>query len=216
MEDATPVLITEPSAVVITAADARTMLSLGASDPADALLEAMIAAVVGEFDAASNGWLGRALCPQTWELRLDEFPIDEIELPFPVLTSLTSVKYDDTGGVERTLVEGTDYRVFGLGGHYNARIEPAYNAVWPMARDEDESIRIRYVAGYAPAAMPPAIKFAVALGVKHLLSTSERNLYLSGEDIPGVRSRRWTVSEAAGKAIEATVGKLLSGYRVWG
>jgi uncharacterized phiE125 gp8 family phage protein len=209
------VLITAPTAEAVTAAEVRTMLGLSASDPSDDLLAAMISATVGTLDAATGGWLGRALMPQTWELRLDGFPTGVIRLPYPPLISVTSVEYDDTAGVEQTLTEGTDYRVFS-GGQGMAHIEPVYNTTWPIARCDTESVRVQYVAGYAAGETPAAIKAAIALGVKHLVSTSERNLYMQREDIPGVRSRQWVVSEAAGKAIEAAICGLLSNYRVYG
>lgn len=212
--DATPVLITAPTAAVVTATELRTMLGLSASDPADALLTAMRDAVVGALDPATGGWLGRALAPQTWELRLGCFPAGAIDLPYPPCSSVTSVKYDTTDGVETTMVEDTDYRVFGLDAHHKTSIAPVYNGSWPTPRDDQESVRIRYVCGYTT--VPQAIKSAIALGVKHLISSSERNLFLSKESIPGVIDRQWIVSEAAGKALEAAMGSLLAGYRVWG
>jgi hypothetical protein len=63
--------------------------------------------------------------------------------------------------------------------------------------------------------MPKPIKSAVALAVKDLLNTSERNLFQSMEAIPGVRERRWVVSPAAGEVIQKAIGNLLSTYRVW-
>lgn len=212
---ATVALITAPTVRVVTAAEVKTMLGLGDS-VSDTMLEAMIDAVTNTIDPASGGWLGRALRPQTWELRLKYFPADRFELPYPVLTELTSVIYDTTAGVETTMVEGTDYRVFGLGGHDKAAIATVYGGIWPTPRDDDEAIRIRFTSGYATTAMPQAIKSAIALGVRHLISSSERNLFLSQESVPGVIDRRWVVSEAAGKAIEAAIGGILSTYRVWG
>lgn len=212
--DATPVLVTAPTAAVVTAAELRTMLGLPADNPSTALLEAMRDAVVAQLDPASGGWLGRALSPQTWELRLGSFPSYAIELPYPPVSAVTSVKYDTDAGVETTLVEGTDYRVFGLNGHHKAAVAPVYNGSWPTPRSDREAVRIRYVCGYTT--VPQPIKSAIALGVKHLTSSSERNLFLSKESIPGVIDRQWIVSEAAGKALEAAMGSLLAGYRVYG
>lgn len=208
-------LITPPTGEVISANDARTMLGLSSSSPSDEMLEALINGVVGTLDAGT-GWLGRALCLQTWEYRLDAFPSDgcAIKLPYPVLTELTSLKYDDSDGAEQTLVEDTDYRVIGLGGHDRASVEPIYNGSWPTARGDIEAVRIRYECGYAALDMPAPIKAAVALGVRHLLSMGERNLFLSREETPGVRSRQWTVSDSAGAAVKDTVASLLATYRV--
>lgn len=206
-------LITAPTADVVTAAAVRTML--GITD-ADDVVEALIGAVVATLDPSTGGWLGRALSPQTWELRLDRFPAAEIDLPYPPLTELTSVKYDDGAGDEQTLIEDTDYRVFGLGQFGKASVAPVYGGAWPSARSDVEAVRIRYVCGYAAADMPQTIKSAIALGVKQLQSTSERNLFLSRESVPGVLDRQWVVSDAAGAAVARAIDALLSTYRVWG
>lgn len=210
-------LITAPTVAVLTADEARAILGLGATDPSDVLFEAMIGAVVGTLDAAT-GWLGRALALQTWEYRLDEFPADDcaIRLPYPPLVTLTSIKYDDSAGDEVTLDDEYDFNVIGLGGHNRASVENVHDGTWPTSRGDTGSVRIRYVCGYAPADMPPAIKAAVALGVKQLHSMSERNPYLSREEVPGVLSRAWDMSEAVGKAIEYATCGLLSTYRVIG
>src|SRR5262245_34930396 len=112
-------LIAPPTAAVVSAAEVRTMLSLSSSTNT-ALLDLMIGAVADTMDAATGGWLGRALSPQTWEYRLDKFPSGKcaIRLPYPVLTELTSVVYVDSAGDEQTLTADTDYRVIGLGGHH--------------------------------------------------------------------------------------------------
>lgn len=209
------VLITAPTVDVLSVADCKATLGI-TSDGQDAMIEASIGAVVATLDPASGGWLGRALRPQTWELRLSGFICNKIELPYPILTSLTSVKYDDSDGAEQTLTVTTDYRVYGQGGHGKAYIVPAYNDYWPTARSDYEAVRIRYVCGYAGTAMPKPITQFIALQVRMLLSNIERNLYLSGEDIPGVRSRRWVVSDSANELIRKAGDNLLSTYRVWG
>lgn len=216
MADGRLYLITPPAAEVLAADEARTLLGLSEDTPSDDLLEAMIAAVTGTLDAGT-GWLGRALALQTWEYRLDAFPTAHggaIVLPYPVLAALTSVVYDDSNGDEQTLVEDTDYRVIGLGGHNRARVEPIYNGSWPTARGDGEAVRIRYVAGYASDQMPAAIKAAVALGTRQLQSMSERNLFLSREETVGVRTRQWIVSDSAGAAIRSTIAGLLATYQV--
>lgn len=211
------VLITGPTEDVLTVQELKVMLGI-TSDADDALLAIQRDAVTAQLDPAKGGWLGRALRPQTWELRLSQFPADCIKLPFPTVTELTSVKYDDQGGTEQTLTVDTDYRVFNLEQHTSATIAPPYNDMWPIARSDVESVRIRYVAGYSGDAMPKAIKQAIALGVQHLrgVGGGGGNLYLRREEIPGVLSQEWTVSEAAGEVIRKSMESLLSTYRVWG
>jgi hypothetical protein len=140
------------------------------------LIDGFIAAAVNQLDPAGGGWLGRALRPQTWELRLSSFSQHNcfdhrygqhqaIVLPFPPLISVDSVKYDDTSGVEQTLVEGTGFRVFGLGALARCAIAPLYQQSWPVARSDRESVRIRFTAGYpvAVAADPNHVPPIVAV-----------------------------------------------------
>lgn len=70
-----------------------------------------------------GGWPGRALRPQTWELRFNGFPCgyqgsgyyrdfqraDRIVLRHPPTLTVDSVKYDEGDGVETTLVEDTAF-----------------------------------------------------------------------------------------------------------
>lgn len=216
-----PILITAPTIPVLTAAEVKSLLG-NVADEDNATIDSLVAAVTAQIDAASGGYLDRALRPQTWEYRLEEFPTDsdEIRLPFPPVTEVVSVKYDDVNGDEQALVLDTDYRVFGLGDLSptgRQRVWPIYNGAWATARADVEPIRIRYTSGYAKTPndlMPQAIKQAVALGVRKLLSLGKQDLFLSERVVEGVGSRRWTVSDQAGKAIKEAMDCLLFPYRV--
>lgn len=65
------VLVTPPSVEPLTAAEARARLNIG-SEVTDAVLNAFISAARLMIDGA-DGWLGRALVTQTWDLVLDHF-----------------------------------------------------------------------------------------------------------------------------------------------
>jgi uncharacterized phiE125 gp8 family phage protein len=210
----TLLLVTPPTDEVVTITELKVMLGI-TSDADDDLLGAMRDAVVQTIDPAAGGWLGRALAPQTWELRLPGFWCNSIRLPYPPTLTVDSVKYDDVDGVERTLVEGVDYRLFGLGGTGRTEILPVYQGSWPSTRGDFEAVRIVFTAGYTEDEMPQPIKVAIALGVKHMQSTSVKDLFLSSEETPGVRSRSWTVSENAGAVITTVIEGLLATYRVW-
>ncbi len=198
-----PVLITPPAVAVVTLAEAKAHLRVDHADD-DALIGGMIAAATGHLDPAGGGWLGRALRPQTWELRLDFFPYGAILLPYPPLISVDSVTYDDDDGVEQELVAGTGYRVF-AGGAWNARIEPVYGGAWPSVRCDRDAVRIRYVSGYPPAGeetpdgLPAAITAAVLLMVGDLYAHRE------------------TVADGAPAKVpvSATVDALLAPFRVY-
>jgi len=93
--------------------------------------------------------LGRALITQTWELALDEFPVADIELPMPGVLSIVSVKYLDSTGVEQT-VDSADYAL-------DAATTPGWvllasGASWPSTYAGANSVKVRFTAGFGPAA----------------------------------------------------------------
>jgi uncharacterized phiE125 gp8 family phage protein len=198
-----PVLITAPTVPAVSLDDAKRHLRVDHDDD-DGLIAGLVDSAAGNLDSASPGWLGRALRPQTWELRLDAFPCGPIVLPHPPLISVESIKYDDGDGVEQDLVVDVGYRVF-AGGAWKSRIEPVYGGSWPWARCDHESVRIRYIAGYAPAdgdtpdALPPPIRAAVLLMVG--------DLYAHRESVAAGGLARIPVS--------ATVDALLTPLRVY-
>lgn len=215
--------------VLIAAPDPLSVVSLAACKAAlgivsttqDAMITAAIGAVVAELDPAFGGWLGRALGVQTWELQLLSFYdhrlawrrycADAIVLPYPPLITVTSVKYLDADGVDRTLALGTGYRVFGLGSLGKQYLAPAYGGSWPVARCDEASVRIQFSCGYDGATnkLPPSINAAVALGVRALLAVSERNLFLSEDMVEGVGTKKYIVGSGAGDVVKAAIGQLL-------
>jgi uncharacterized phiE125 gp8 family phage protein len=220
----TRALITAPAAEEMTLADCKAALGISGT-ASDAMLTAALAAVIGQLDPASGGWLGRALRPQTWELRLPSFwehdcrhhryPHLAIALPFPPLISITSVKYDDVAGVERTLALNTDFRILGAGTLGKQAIAPLYNGCWPTARCDAESVRIRFQSGYADD-IPSSITQAIALGTRMLMSNGGANLYLTQDKVEGMGEKRYIVSTAANELVKTAMENLLSIYRVYG
>jgi uncharacterized phiE125 gp8 family phage protein len=219
------ILITAPTASVIPLSEVKQ--ALGVSDTSqDLMISAALAAAVSSLDAASGGWLARALRPQTWELRLPEFPPycedEEIRLPHPPLISVTSIKYDDSSGTEQTLVENTDYIVLGVGGNSFGSVRPVYNGSWPSARYISDSVRIRYVCGYAEGDnspptdddMPAAIKQGVVLMVRSIMSSAAQNLFLSSDKVDGVGEKRYVVSSDGFKVMQQTAQALLRQFEV--
>lgn len=112
----------------------------------------------------------RALALQTIELVLDYWPeCDRIELPYPPLVSVTSIKYKDCAGVETT-ISAADYIVDT--DSYIGRVVPAYGVRWPEFTPYPvNAIRIRYVAGYANA--PEVFRQAIKMLVGHWIENRE-------------------------------------------
>ena len=128
-------------------------------------------AVIAELDPP-HGILGRAMMTQTVKAYLKEFPGDSIELPFPPLVSVTSVKYKDSDDAEQT-VDSSTYEV-------TTGSEPGYITIldgqsWPTSLSEVEHpIWIEYVAGYSTAKLVPA-------GIKHYIMMMVAEMYRERE-----------------------------------
>jgi hypothetical protein len=225
------VLIEPPTDPAITLADAKK--ALGISDASqDLAVQAAIDAASDVLDPASGGWLGRALRPQTWELQLRSFaahqhhffssplhPVDahKILLPYPPFLQMVSVKYLDINGVDQTLALGTDYRVLGAGQAYGkAFIAPLYGASWPVPRVDDASVRIQFTCGYDDdaAIMPRALRSAIVLGARALLSVSTRDMLLMEDRVEGLGWKRFQNNPAAADVVDKAVRSLLINLKI--
>lgn len=149
-------LVTGPTEELLTLDEVRAHLRLDADGsppehPDDDMLESLITAARNDLDAA-DGFLGRALCSQTWDVYLDDWE-DKIYLPFPPLQSVTSVKYIDTNGALQTLASSVYQIIKGE----PAALMLAYNQQWPELRAIEDAIVIRIVCGYGTAADVPRL-----------------------------------------------------------
>ena len=161
-------LVTPPTAEPITLAEAKQQrrVTTTADDP---LIDGLI---VAARDWAER-FTGRALMTQTWDYFLDAFP-DAIELQLPPLQSVTSVKYVDTNGMEQTLAT-TEYTVDAAA--ERGLVRPAFGKSWPATRAQANAITVRFVAGYASAAMVPAsIKAGMHLVIGELYERREHSI----------------------------------------
>lgn len=148
---------------LVTLAEAKTHLNVQHDDD-DAFIQSLISSATKNIDGG-DGWLGRALVTQEWEMRLDGF-LSEIRIPLPPLISIDSVKYIDTDGAEQTLA-GSAYETV-TGGAWCSYLRPVYGTVWPAVRCERGAVRIAFTAGYGDAAdVPEPIKHAVKLMAAH-------------------------------------------------
>lgn len=165
---------TEP----VTLAEARLQLKMTADDTTadDALITSLITAARESAEHAT----GRALAPQTLEMAMDEFPDSWIDLDMPPVSSVTSVKYTDTDGVEQT-VATTDYTLSPYG--EARRIHPSYGVTWPSTQAVADAVRIRYVTGYTT--IPKAAKAAILLDIEiryNKLTPADQDAYEAARD----------------------------------
>jgi uncharacterized phiE125 gp8 family phage protein len=174
----------------------------------DGLITTLITAARQHVDG-KDGWLGRALITQTWDMKIDRFPawcdssLDAwrravaIRVPLPPLQSVTSVKYLDTAGAEQTL-DPSKYVV-----HVSEEpglIAPAFGQTWPTTRDQLEAVTVRFVAGYGASA--DAVPATLKLGLKALVA----HFYENPEPV---------ISGTISEKLPMHVDALLAPYRVW-
>lgn len=155
-----PVLVTAPSAVPITLADAKLHLRVDTADTSqDSVITALISAAVAHLDGWT-GILGRCLIAQTWRQDFDRFSRC-LRLPLFPVASITSVKYDDESAVSNT-VDAANYAL--LNDDLGAYVEFKTTYSFAGLNVERPAVHVTYVAGDADAAsVPQAIKQAMLL-----------------------------------------------------
>lgn len=162
-------LITPAAELAVSLADVKAHLRVDTTDE-DSLITAYITAAAELAEQAT----GRALMLQTWELTLDAFP-DAFELTRVPASSITSIKYWDTAGVQQTL--GTALYTLDNADDYGpAYAVPVVGGTWPDTRVQINAVALRYVAGYAnAAAVPDSIKSWIKLmvGAMHINRQAE-------------------------------------------
>lgn len=93
---------------------------------------------------------GRQLVTATYDLILPGFGACDavIEIPYPPLVSVTSVKYYDETNTQQTL-STAEYSVDTVSDIGN--IYPAYGYYWPTTYTRHDAVTIRFVCGYPVA-----------------------------------------------------------------
>ncbi len=176
----------------------------------DAAVAAMIQAVTEEIDGPS-GWVGRALGKQTLELMLKSWPSCEFKLPYPPIITDVSVAYADEAGAEQ-FVDEDQYTVS------DGRFWFASGWAAPTLGEHPFPVRIRYEAGYdgedvesgGTGPVPERARQAIILSVQSLKSLGAENLFLRSEEVEGVGTTQYTVSDQAGAVIKRASESLLS------
>lgn len=197
------VVITPPDDPVVSLAEAKAHLRVDHADDDD-YIEALVA-VAGATIDGPDGWLGRCLVEQTLEWRGDEFGCD-IQLPYPPIIDIVSVKYTDDAGVEQT-VAPADYHL--VGAPSMPRLALNYGSFWPTPRWQSEAVRIRYTAGW-PVTIEGAGDQAVTTWtgpapIRHAILLMVSELY----------ENREAASDSARVELPFAVQALLSTYRVF-
>lgn len=190
-------LITAPVAEPVSIFTAKEHLRLDADATDDGLVADMLRAAREAVEAHT----GRALMPQTWQLRLPEFPASDaaILIPTAPLISVTELLIINEAGAE-TVVSTDDYQVEAPSGPRAGRgkLIPGYALTWPATRATTlGAVRVTFQAGYATAAaVPYPLKAAIMLILSELYEQREASAVRPPVEIPAVR-------------------RLLDPFRVW-
>ncbi len=132
---------TEP----VTLAEAQTFLGVPVLSPIDAASDALIEAMITAARETAEIYQHRDLVRKQYDLRLDEFWGNEIELR-PHLVSVDAVSYTDSGGTTTTLTETTDYIVDTS--KQPGVVMPAYGKTWPtFTAYPSSAVLIRFTCG---------------------------------------------------------------------
>jgi uncharacterized phiE125 gp8 family phage protein len=156
-------LVAPASTPAVTLAEAKAHLRVTDSAE-DALITALVAAATEHLDGWT-GVLGRALMPQTYEMRLDRFPSGAIKLPLGPVVSVTGVWGTDALGDEFQVDPG-EYEIDA--GEAIGWIVPVNG--WPATMTTINAVRVRWVAG---TGCPAPVKAAILLLVGHWFENRE-------------------------------------------
>jgi hypothetical protein len=182
----TLVLVTPPDPVV-SIEEAKAHLRIDHADE-DNLITALVEAATATIDGR-DGWLGRAIGVQTWDLSLDcgwwrgQGSVSGphwwwggygtgwgIRLPLPPLRSVDTITYRNAAGTEQTLAPES-YVVSGVGSGQRGRVTLASGVEWPDVQAGPEALTIRFTAGYEE--VPAPIKAAILLNTARLYEQRE-------------------------------------------
>lgn len=169
-----------PTGQILTLDEVKAQLRIPFTDE-DALLADYVQLATEYLEGFNGraGYLGRALLTQIFELRLDEFPSNStayppgayptysmaapIVLPMPPLQSVTGIQYLDGALTLQTMDPATYTAETAM---LQGRITLPQGQAWPddVAQQQD-AVRITFVAGYGPtaASLPAGIRQAAKL-----------------------------------------------------
>lgn len=138
----------------------------------------------------------RGFLPQTWQLTLDGFPDDVIELRRCPVTAVSSITYTDIAGASQTL--STSVYAVDLGNE-PARITLKHGQVWPYTLGQANVVTVTFTVGYTVLTVPQQAQQAIRMLAAHWYNNRE-TIQDKGQSVP--------------YGYDALVGRLMwSGYR---
>jgi uncharacterized phiE125 gp8 family phage protein len=164
------VRVTQPTVEPVSLALAKTQCRVD-TEADDAYIQSLIAVARQYIEDI----LDITICTTVWEARYDLFPVWAIVLPrLPLQAGPIAVTYRNGDGTYGTLLSAnSDFQVdpHVLPG----RIYPQWARAWPPTRGDENSVTVRYTAGYGDdgQAAPPIVKHLILLLVAHWYDTRQ-------------------------------------------
>lgn len=176
--------VVQPTVWPVTLTDVKRHCRVDVEDDDDYIMGLIAAASTWAEDQTD-----RTLATTTWEAAYDDFPTWEIVLPRPPAqpqsVQVTYLSVETNQDVTITSSAG-DFRFDAYS--IPARIYPNYTGVWPAARGDENSVRVRWVAGFGgPSEVPADIKHLIIMLAGHWYESREPVTYgqgISAMDIP--------------------------------
>jgi len=190
----------EPSAEPVSTADAKTHMRVSGSGD-DTYIDTLVKAA----RIYVENRILRQLINATWVATFSQFPTsgaysanDVIFLPWPPLSSVTSVAYKDTSGDSQT-VTATNYTV--VTGNLLGEIHPIPSYTWPNTQDDvPAAVTVTYISGYGSAGS--SVPASIILAIKLLAGFWYEN-------------RETAITGEVSRPVPFSVDALLNQYKVW-
>jgi hypothetical protein len=173
----------------------------GGHDAEDQTIAALIASVQAEIDGPA-GWLNRSLGFQTLSMTTDAF-CSSMKLPYGPVSTVLNVFYRGADGGEYT-IDGANYRLA-----TDDTLVFASGFAIPSVEDVSDAVTVEYDAGYSADEMPANAKQAVIIGVQQLKPLMDQSVMIRQEDVEGVGSVTYTVSDASSDLVRRATERLL-------
>jgi len=164
------VRVTNPVVEPVPLALAKTQCRVD-TDTDDAYIQSLIAVARQYVEDV----LDITLLTTVWEARYDLFPIWAIILPrMPMAPGTVTVTYRNGDGTYGTLTSANnDFQVDT--NVLPGRIYPQWARSWPATRGDENSVTVRYSAGYGPdgSSVPPTAKHLILALTAHWYDTRQ-------------------------------------------
>jgi uncharacterized phiE125 gp8 family phage protein len=173
--------ITQPAVEPVSLAFAKTHVRVD-TETDDLYIQSLIS-VAREY---VEDVLDITICTTVWEVKYDLFPIWAIILPrLPMQDKTITVTYRSGDGTYSTLSSANaafqvDASVL------PGRIYPQWATAWPATRGDENSVTVRYTAGYGDDGqnVPPVVKHLILILVGHWYDTRQPAVMGGPQSVP--------------------------------